>query len=430
MTQLTSTPQPIPETGFEASSKGRRLPWKQLRLAIPAGLLLIAAAAGTVYWLNRPVEEGLTLSGRIEGYETDLGAKVGGRVASVAVREGDRVQAGQVVARLDDAELRAELAAATASLTAAQQQANQAQLQASVVESQIQEAELNLQQAQGNTAGQVSQAEASVATAQAQLAEAQARAQEAKSTLRLARTDRDRFATLRQAGAISQQQFDQAQTAFETAGDTLAARRAAVEAAQRQVSAAQGSLTQAQATQLNPDIRTAQVNRLQTQLAQANSQIDAAQAEVERAQANRDEIAARLDDLDITSPIAGVVTARTVEPGEVIAAGSPVLTVIDLSDVYLRGYIPEGEVGEVRVGQPAQVFLDSAPEQPLAATVTAIDTEASFTPENIYFQDDRVTQVFGLKLGIENPGGFAKPGMPADGTILTEPDGVEAESWH
>ena len=66
------------------------------------------------------------------------------------------------------------------------------------------------------------------------------------------------------------------------------------------------------------------------------------------------------------------------------------------------------------------MFLDSAPEQPLAATVTAIDTEASFTPENIYFEDDRVTQVFGLKLEIDNPGGFAKPGMPADGEILLE----------
>ena len=116
----------------------------------------------------------------------------------------------------------------------------------------------------------------------------------------------------------------------------------------------------------------------------------------------------------------GVVVSRMVEPGEVISAGAAVIMVVNLEQVYLRGYIPEGDVGHVRVGQPAQVFLDSDPEQPLQAQVLAIDTEASFTPENVYFRDDRVTQVFGLRLGIENPDGFAKPGMPADGKILLE----------
>jgi len=91
-----------------------------------------------------------------------------------------------------------------------------------------------------------------------------------------------------------------------------------------------------------------------------------------------------------------------------------------LSDVYLRGFVPGGDIGKIRVGQPAEVFLDSAPEAPLDATVSAVDAEASFTPENIYFREDRVTQVFGLKLAIANPDGFAKPGMPADGAILLD----------
>lgn len=245
--------------------------------------------------------------------------------------------------------------------------------------------------------------------------------QQAESALKLARIDRDRFARLAASGAIAQQRFDQAQTEWETARDNLVAQQAAVNAAARQVNAAQGNLTQANTSQINPAIRTTQITRLQTQSAQAQAQLAAARANQIQAQANQNQIAARIADLQITSPIDGVVMTRTVEPGEVIAPGTTVLTVLNLNQVYLRGYIPEQRLGEVRVGQPAQVFLDSAPEQALAATVTAIDTEASFTPENTYFQDDRVTQVFGLKLGIDNPAGFAKPGMPADGEIQLAP---------
>lgn len=419
MTQVA--PQNPASSGNPASApdvKPRSHRSKKLLLLIPVGLLLAAVGFGVRAWLVQPDDDALELSGRIEGYESDLGAKTGGRIESVAVREGDSVQQGQVVARLDDDELQAALVAAQANRAAAEQQVNQAQSQIGVIQSQIEEAQLTLQQSQGDTAGRVNQAEATVAAAQAQLASAQAQVEQAESELQLARLERDRFQVLVNNGAIPQQQFDQVQTRFETAQGTLAARQASVAAAERQVGAAQGGLTQAETSQLNPDIRTAQITRLQRQLEQANAQLAAAQAEVERAIANQTEVEARLANLSITSPIDGVVVTRMVEPGEVIAAGTTVMTVIDLEDVYLRGYIPEGEIGHVRVGQPAHVFLDSAPEQPLDATVIAIDTEASFTPENIYFQDDRVTQVFGLRLGIENPAGYAKPGMPADGEIL------------
>ncbi len=398
---------------------------KKLRLLIPLALLLVAAGFGLRYWLTRPDDSVIQLSGRIESYESDLGAKVGGQVESVAVREGDLVTKGQVVAKLDDKELLAQLEAAKATVSAAQQKVTEAELQIEVVESQVREAQLTLEQSQGDTAGQVNQSEAAVATAQAQLSSAQAQAKQAASALELARADRDRFATLVAQGAISQQQFDQVQTQFEAARDTLAAQQAAVAAARQQINAAEGALTQSQTSQLNPAIRTAQVNRTQKQQAQAQAQLAAAKAELEQAQAAQSEIQARLNDLEIKSPIDGVVLTRTVEPGEVISAGTSILTVVNLEEVYLRGYIPEGQVGEVRIGQAAQVFLDSAPEQPLPATVTAVDTEASFTPENIYFEDDRVTQVFGLKLEIDNPGGFAKPGMPADGRILLEAEADE-----
>ena len=399
----------------EAPQAAKKSP---LKILVPLVLLLVAVGVGSRYWRTGSASAAIELSGRIEGYETDLGAKVGGRIREVTVREGDRLTVGQVIARLEDQELQAQRDAAQARVGAAQQQVSQAELQIAVIDSQIQEAELGLQQSQGETTGRVNQSVASLAAAKAQLAEARARVKETEASLELARSDRERFQRLLQEGALPQQQFDQAQTQVETLQETLIARQAAVAAAQEQVSAAQGVLTQAQATEFNPQIRSAQVDRLQTQRSQAQANLAAARANLNATQASLAEVTARLEDLDITSPIAGVVLARTAEPGEVISTGTTILTIVDLDQVYLRGYVPEGDIGLVRVGQAAQVYLDSQPDRPLEARVAAIDTEASFTPENIYFKDDRVTQVFGLKLEITNPGGFAKPGMPADGKIL------------
>ena len=90
---------------------------------------------------------------------------------------------------------------------------------------------------------------------------------------------------------------------------------------------------------------------------------------------------------------------------------------VDLTKLYLRGFVPEGVVGKVKVGQQAQVYLDSNPKEAIPAEVIRIDPDVMFTPENTYFKDDRVKQVLGLKLGLRGAYGYAKPGMPADGRI-------------
>ncbi|MCC6744845.1 MAG: HlyD family efflux transporter periplasmic adaptor subunit, partial [Acidobacteria bacterium] len=126
----------------------------------------------------------------------------------------------------------------------------------------------------------------------------------------------------------------------------------------------------------------------------------------------------------VRAPFDGTVATRSAEPGEVLAPGTPIVTIVNLGEVYLRGFIPEGEIGRIRVGQTARVYLDSNPATPIDADVSRIDPQASFTPENTYFRDDRVKQVFGVKLRIRGAEGYAKPGMPADGQIL-----VDGDSW-
>jgi HlyD family secretion protein len=104
----------------------------------------------------------------------------------------------------------------------------------------------------------------------------------------------------------------------------------------------------------------------------------------------------------------------------VIAPGQPLLTLLDPRSLYLRAFVPEGRIGEVIVGQRAEITLDSDPDFPLLAEVTRIDPEAMFTPENTYFQEDRVKQVVGVKLLIKEGHGRAKVGMPADGRIFVQ----------
>ncbi|WP_143593516.1 HlyD family secretion protein [Synechococcus sp. 1G10] len=382
------------------------LAWpRRQQLLIGGGLALAAAGLAGWLWLGRSSGGPLKLSGRIEGYETDLGARIGGRVAEVTVREGERVKAGQLLVRLDDEEVLARLRGAQARLASARQQLNQSRSQIDVVDSQIRESRLTVAQAEQDNLGRVGQARANLASAEAQLAQTQAQQ-------RLARVTLGRTESLVRQGAASPQSLDQDRTALETS-------EAAVTAQQRQVEATRGALALAASTGLNPSIRSAQLQALSEQRKRAVAGVRAAQSDVRSAQAAEQQVKAEAAYLRIHSPLAAVVISRSVEPGAVVASGRTLLTLLDPATVYLRGFIPQGEIGRVRLGQQARIYLDSDPRRPLAARVAEVDAQASFTPETIYFQRDRVRQVFGLKLAIEDPAGYAKPGMPADAEILT-----------
>ncbi|KEF41641.1 MAG: lipoprotein [Cyanobium sp. CACIAM 14] len=381
-----------------------RLPSRQ-RLLLGGGLGLLALGLTGWFALGRGGSGPLRLSGRIEGYETDVGARVGGRVALVTVREGHAVVPGQLLVRLDDDEVQAQLREAQARVAAARQREQDARSQIEVATSRIEESQLNRAQARLDEQGRILQARANLATAEAQLQAGEAR-------LELARVTAARTEQLTREGAASRQTLDQDRTAHASA-------QATVRALAREVEAARGALTLARSSAYNPAIRGAQLAALRRQLQQARAQLRASAAEVGAALAAEERIRAQLAYLTIRSPIRGVVIARSVEPGAVVTNGRTLLTLLDPATVYLRGFIPEGDIGRVRTGQEARVFLDSAPDRPLAARVAEIDAQASFTPENIYFRKDRVRQVFGVKLAITAPGGYAKPGMPADAEILS-----------
>jgi HlyD family secretion protein len=402
-------------TSNSASKKG-----KIIRL-LPI-LLLILGVGWLVktYILSSKANQPLELSGRIEGYETDIGAKVGGRVDYIKVREGDQIKKGELLAQLEDTQIKAQLEGAKAQIDSYKQKENQALWQIDVINRQIEQEQLSKKQSVDDSLGRVNQATSSVTAAQAQLAVAKAQQVQSQSALKLAKADLDRYSTLIKEQVITRQQYEQALNRWENSQAEVNSRLAAVEAARKQINVAQGSLVQARSSRFNPDISQARLLSLQTQLKQTQSQLNGAKAELENAKANQKQIQVQQKDLKIYSPLDGVVITRNAEPGQVVAVGKTILSAVNLEDLYMRGFIAEGQIGRVKVGQKAEVYLDSDPKHPLKAKVTEVDSKASFTPENIYFKEDRVKQVFGVKLGLLEGGGYAKPGMPADAKILEQ----------
>jgi HlyD family secretion protein len=122
----------------------------------------------------------------------------------------------------------------------------------------------------------------------------------------------------------------------------------------------------------------------------------------------------------LTSPIAGVVLSRNIEPGEVVGAGISLLTVADLRTVWLRIFVPENRLGRLKIGQPADVVVDAFPDRAFRGRITEIAGQAEFTPRNVQTKQERVKLVFGVRLTLENQDSLLKPGMPADAQIHTE----------
>lgn len=403
----------------KATSNDGGAPTRARAKKLVRAVLLATALAGAGFLVWRYVFSGpavpanvIAVSGRIEGDDAVVASKTAGRVREISVREGDEVKAGQLIAVLDDEQVRAREEQADGAVRQAEARARGAEQQIAVLESELEQSRLGVDQARLDAEGRVRQAEAQVAAAEAQLAQAEAEH-------RKARADEERYTSLAESGDVPEQTGSHARSTSE-------AQAAAVRAARKQVDVARAAVTSAKATLANPAIRSSEAARIRQRIVQAHSDISAARAEMEQARARLSEAQANRQDLRIVAPMDGTVATRSAQPGEVVAAGTPVVTLVNLSTVYLRGFVPEGDIGRVRAGQRAEVFLDSAPGQPIEAIVSRIDPEASFTPENTYFRDDRVKQVVGVKLLLRGATGYAKPGMPADGKVFVEPAQVAA----
>jgi HlyD family secretion protein len=402
---ILDTPPDRENGGADAARNWR---FRLIGIGVALGVLV---AALIVWWVLRGSDipdSVVALSGRIEGDDSAIASKTSGRILEVRFREGDHVNQGDVIATLDDEQIRARENQAQAAVEQAHTRVTSAEQQVAVLNQQLIQNKLQGVQSREDAAGRVRQAEGDLAAAESDLAQQEA-------NLQLTEFDREAYARLATEGAVSERQTKEAASKAD-------AQAGAVAATKRRVGAAQGALRLAKASLANPAIHNAQTAAVERQIAQQQAEVAGAQFQLSQAKAQLAEAQANRQDLTIRAPFAGSIVTRAAELGEVIAAGTALVTLLDLNTVYLRGFIPEGQIGKVALGQQARAFLDSDPNKPLEAVVSRIDPQATFTPENTYFRNDRVKQVVGVKLQLKTGFGFAKPGMPADGEILVQGD--------
>lgn len=376
---------------------------KRLMILIPA-ILLVAVL---VYIILGKSNAGsvIRVSGNIEVTDAEVSFKIPGRVEARLVDEGETVKAGQTVARLDSAELTQE-----AALRRAEVQAVQAVL-----------AELEA----GSRPEEIAQAEASAAQAKARLEEmlagsrpeelsvAEAVLRRAKAEAERARLDAERYAGLYKKEIVSAQQYDLARTAYETA---LARQREAEE----QYKLVKEGPRKEQIEQARAAWLQAQERFLLVKKGPRQETIEQARARLQQAKEGLAVAGTRLGYATLASPLTGLVLSKNVEPGEFVAAGTPIVTVGDLENVWLRAYINETDLGRVKVGQRVRVSADTYPGKRYEGRVSFIASQAEFTPKSVQTEKERVKLVYRVKVDIRNPNMELKPGMPADAEILVK----------
>jgi HlyD family secretion protein len=387
---------------------------KRKRILIAAAALVLAVSGGLAWrWWSRPPIGLLVASGTIEATEVDVSFKIPGRVIARPVDEGARIERGTLVGRLESRELEAEVERLEASLRATETRIPQLQTEIALQE------EL--------TGARVAEARATIAVKEERLAElqtgsrpqevqqARAEVRETNATMENARTDAARYDALYRRDLVAAQLRDTYRTAYEVAAER---HRAAVERfnlvkegpRQEEIRRAEAEVRQARAVLLVAQTGDLEVTRKRQELAtlQANVARDRAALTVARTQFGY---------TVLESPQAGVVLRKHVEPGEMIAAGTPVVTIADLRNIWLKIYIPEPQLGRMKLGQTAEITTDSYPGKVYRGTVIFINSEAEFTPKNVQTQEERVKLVFAVKVAVDNPDQELKAGMPADARI-------------
>ncbi len=368
------------------------------KIIVGVAALAILILAGWLIHSCTNSKNSFVYSGTVETREIQVGSKIGGRVTQVLVEEGQAVKAGTLLVTFEANDLKDQRAQAQAQLE--QAQADYHRLQRGNRPEEIAQAQANAQVQRamlgsaenGPRSQELKQAEADYAAVKADAANAQINFQ--------------RMDTLVRGDTVSRQQYDNAKAERDSTAhkaESLRQRLALLQEGTRKedLQAAQERYRQAQAA---ADLM---------QHGYRKEDIDAGRAKMEEAQARVSQLDVQLKEAELYAPADGLVQTVSVRTGDLVGPGKIVVTMLESSQLWVKVYVPETDLSTVRVGQPAQVEVDSFHGRSFAGHVQQIASEAEFLPRNVQTRDDRQHQVFGVKVYVDNAGGVLKSGMSA-----------------
>ncbi|HXY38502.1 MAG TPA: HlyD family secretion protein [Vicinamibacteria bacterium] len=384
-----------PETGRSRGLLGRLRGGGRTRVVLVA--VAVVLLVGVLVWWHYHGRE-TTDDAQVDGHISPIAARVGGTVTAVLVDDNQRVEKGALLVRIDPRDYQVALARAEADLAENEASSRAAQTTVPLTST--------------TAAAQETGAGSDVAGAEARLAAAQAQLREAQAREHLTATDVERFKPLLAKQEISQQQFDAAVTGADAARAAREAAAAAVEAAQKAVGAARARLQQASTTR--------------EQVAISNARAASAAAKAEMARAAVEQAKLNLAYTEVRAPLTGVVSRRTVEVGQVVQPGQPLLALVGLEDVWVTANFKESQLDWIRPGQPAEVSVDAFGGRSFRGHVDSISaaTGARFSllpPENATGNYVKVVQRVPVKIVLEpgqDPGHSLRPGMSAEPTVF------------
>ncbi len=358
------------------------------RKSIVIVILMIALVTGAVVtarWIQRKNDETLQGSGTVEARDIRVGSKVGGRIDKVLVREGDSVQAGQVLVIFDDMELQAALGQSRA----AWEKAHTGSRPEDIAQARAATAEARAEYEQRKNGYR-----------QEDIAGAQADVDRANAEEVRTHNDFERYDALSKKDLVSRQQRDAAEASWKVA------------AAQQKN--AQEKLSQLQRGYRPEEIAAAEARYRQMQATQEKMERGNRVEDVDLAKAAYNYDEARAREAQVVAPSAASVEVLDVRPGDLIAPNTPVATLLERDQIYVRIYIPETEIGRVHLGQQAEVRVDSFPKTVFNGVVEQINQQAEFLPRNVQTRSERVHEVIGVKIRVNDTSGGVRSGMAAD----------------
>jgi HlyD family secretion protein len=344
------------------------------RLVVVGALVAIAFAvtATSCGWRK---EKQLSASGTLEARNINVGSKVGGRITQVLAREGDRVAANQLLVAFDDEELEARVIQARGRLD--QAKANLSKLR------------------RGYRPEEIAQARATAGSGAQEVATAQANLESARADAANAEIEYKRAEQLFEEGVTSRQVRDEMETRLKTTRAQVESAAAALRATQDRHKASKA------AEQL-------------TEKGFRSEEIAAARAEVLLAEGSLKEAEARYVEREVRAPTAAVVEVLDVRPGDLMPANAVIARLLEADQLYVMVYVPQTQIGRVQVGQKAEVRVDTYGKESFPATVEQIRQQAEFLPRNVQTKEERVHQVIGVKLRVENRQNKLRAGVNAE----------------